>query len=129
MRDTRLNLMLHPIFSTLIQRPDLLAGHVMAYGDLFGQEIRAARNQLGRRALAWMLALVCVGVFMSMTGIALMLGVLNHQFHWILLAVPGAALLATALAVGLAQKPLDTEHFTELKAQLRSDASALRRAT
>ena len=118
--------MLHPIFSTVIQRPDLVMHHLSAYGALFGQEAKAAGSQLAKRALACLLAVVCGSVFISMTGIALMLGFLHNQFHWILVAVPGMALVATVLALIQAKKPLTTEHFTDLKAQLHSDADALR---
>ena len=54
--------MLHPIFSTVIQRPDLVMGHLSAYGALFGQEAKAAGAQLARRTLAWLLAVVCGSV-------------------------------------------------------------------
>ena len=120
--------MLHPIFSTVIQRPDLLMVHLSAYGALFSQEAKAAGSQLAKRALAWLLAVMCGSVFISLTGIALMLGFVHNQFHWILAVVPGIALLATILALMQAKKPLDAEHFTELKAQFHSDASALRLA-
>jgi hypothetical protein len=120
--------MLHPIFSTVIQRPDLVMAHLSAYGALFGQEAKVAGSQLARRALAWLLTVLCGSVFLSMTGIALMLGVFNNQFHWVLVAVPGAALLTTVLAFMQAKKPLATEQFPDLKAQLHSDANALRSA-
>ena len=38
--------MLHPIFSTVIQRPDLVLGHLSAYGALVGQEAKTAGAQL-----------------------------------------------------------------------------------
>ncbi len=118
--------MLHPIFSTVIQRPDLVLGHLSAYGALVGQEAKTAGAQVARRALAWLLAVVCGSVFISMAGIALMLGFLHNQFHWVLVGVPCVALLATVIALIQAKKPLDSEHFPELKAQLHSDATALR---
>ncbi len=118
--------MLHPIFSTVIQRPDLVMVHLSAYGALVGQEAKTAGAQVARRALAWLLAVVCGSVFVSMTGIALMLGFLHNQFHWVLVGVPCVALLATVIALIQAKKPMDTEHFAELKAQLHSDANALR---
>lgn len=120
--------MLHPIFSTVIQRPDLVVLHLSAYGALVGQEAKTAGAQLARRALAWLLAAMCGTVFLSMTGIALMLGFLNNQFHWVLVVVPCVALLATVTALIQALKPLSDEHFPELKAQLHSDANALRLA-
>ncbi len=118
--------MLHPIFSTLIQRPDLVIGHLSAYSALFGQEAKTAAGEVAKRALAWLLVVICGSVFLSMTGIALMLGFLQNQFHWVLVAVPGVALLITVTALLQAKKPLNANHFNELKAQLSSDASALR---
>jgi hypothetical protein len=119
--------MLHPIFSTLIQRPDLVLGHVSAYGALFSQEARQVGSQLVLRAVAGLLAVVCGSVFLSLTGVAVMLGFL-HQFHWALVAVPGAALVMLIIAVMQVKKPLVDEQFTELKAQFASDADALRNA-
>jgi Kef-type K+ transport system membrane component KefB len=118
--------MLHPIFSTVFQRPDLVMVHLSAYGALVGQETKTAGAELARRALAWLLAVMCGSVFFAVTGIALMLGFLNNQFHWVLVGVPCVALLATVMALIQAKKPLSAEHFPELKAQLHSDANALR---
>lgn len=118
--------MLHPIFSTVIQRPDLVVVHLSAYGALVSQEAKTAGVQVARRGLAWLLAVVCGSIFISMTGIALMLGFLHNQFHWILVGVPSVALLATVIAVMQAKKPMDAEHFPELKAQLHTDVNALR---
>ena len=55
-----------------------------------------------------------------------MLGVLQNQFHWVLIAVPGAALLAMIVAFIWAKKPIKSEKFPELRAQLDSDIRALR---
>lgn len=118
--------MLHPLFSTLIQRPDLVMNHVSAYSALFNQEARVASAQLIKRSVAWALTGVCGCVFVLLAGIALMLGFLNNQFHWILVIVPGTALLMTAVALVNARQALPAEHFPELKAQIESDASALR---
>ena len=120
--------MLHPLFSTLIKRPDLLMEHLSAYAALFNQEAKAAGSQLLKRALARALGVVCGSIFLVLAGIALMLGFLQNQFHWILLVVPGIALLLTLIAVVAARKPMPSEHFPELKAQLDGDASALRMA-
>ena len=120
--------MLHPLFSILLQRPDLVLDHVSAYAALVNQETRVASGQFVRRVVAWALAGVCGCVFVMFTGIALMLGFLNNQFHWILLLVPGVALLVTAVALAKARQALPAAHFPELKAQIDSDARALRTA-
>lgn len=118
--------MLHPLFSTLIQRPDLLVEHVSAYSALFHQEATQAGSVLVKRYVAWVIAAICGLVFVLFTGIALMLGTLQNQFHWVLLAVPGGALLLMLVAVAKAKAPLAEARFTELKAQINSDIQALR---
>jgi uncharacterized membrane protein YqjE len=118
--------MLHPIFSTLMQRPDLVMDHLSAYAALLQQEASSAGSELLARAVAWVLAVLSVLVFLVLAGTALMLGLLQNQFHWVLLAVPGFALVLTIIAVFQARKPLRSERFPELKAQLDSDARALR---
>ena len=118
--------MLHPLFSTLIQRPDLLVEHVSAYGALFHQEATQAGSQLVKRYLAWAVAAICGLVFVLLSGVALMLGTLQNQFHWVLAAVPGAALVLMLVAITKAKTPLTEARFTELKTQIDSDIQALR---
>jgi hypothetical protein len=118
--------MLHPLFSTLIQRPDLLVEHVSAYSALFHQEAAQAGSVLIKRYVAWAMAAMFGLVFVLFAGIALMMGTLHNQFHWVLLGVPGVALLLTLIAVLKAKVPLADARFTELKAQIDSDVQALR---
>lgn len=118
--------MLHPLFSTIVQRPDLVIDHLSAYGALFYEEANSAGADLARRAAAWVLAILAALLFLGLTGTALMLGFMQNQFHWVLVAVPGFALLLLVAAVTLAKKPMRKEQFSDLKAQLDSDAQALR---
>lgn len=118
--------MLHPLFSTLIQRPDLLVEHVSAYSALFHQEASQAGSMLVKRYLAWAIAAICGLVFVLFAGIALMMGALYNQFHWMLLAVPGSALVFMLVAITKAKAPLAEVRFTELKAQIDSDIQVLR---
>ncbi|MEO7400593.1 MAG: hypothetical protein ABIV07_07470 [Polaromonas sp.] len=73
-----------------------------------------------------MLAILAALLFLGLTGTALMLGFMQNHFHWILVAVPGFALFLLVVAMVLARKPMRSERFSELKAQLDSDAQALR---
>lgn len=120
--------MIHPLFATLIKRPDLIADHIAAYVELTHQETYGLAADWLQRGLSW--ALVALGglVFVLFSGIGLMLGALN-QFHWVLVAVPGAVLVLTFLAFLKAKTPIDSERFTELKAQMDSDLRALREAS
>lgn len=118
--------MLHPLFSTIVQRPDLVLDHLTAYGALFHEEANNAGADLAKRIAAWLLAILSALLFLGLAGTALMLGFMQNQFHWILLAVPGFAFLLLVVAVMQARKPMRGERFSELKAQLDSDAQALR---
>lgn len=120
--------MLHPLFSTLVQRPDLVIDHASAYAALFHEEASAAGSELLGKAVAWTVAVLTGLMFLGLGGTALMLGVLHNQFHWVLVAVPGAALLVAVVAAVVASKPFKSERFPELKAQIRDDAHALRMA-
>ena len=118
--------MLHPLFSTIVQRPDLVLDHLSAYGALFHEEASSAGADLGKRTVAWLMAILAALLFVGLAGMALMLGFMQNHFHWVLVAVPGFSLLLLIVAVTLAKKPMRSERFSELKAQLESDAQALR---
>lgn len=81
------------------------------------------------RVVAGLVAILALVVFLTMTGTALMLGFMNNQFHWILLVVPGASFVLLIIAVTIAKKPLKSEKFPELKAQIESDTRALHSVT
>jgi uncharacterized membrane protein YqjE len=118
--------MLHPLFSTLAQRPDLVVDHVSAYAALFHQEASHAGAELVAHVVAWVLAVLSVVVFLGLAGMALMLGLMQNQFHWVLVAVPGFALAFAVIAFFRAKKSLQSERFPELKAQIDNDARVLR---
>ena len=118
--------MLHPLFSTLIQRPDLVADHIAGYAQLLQEEAILAGNEIFSRAVAWLVAILLVIVFFGLSGVAIMLGVMQAQFHWILIVVPGVVLIVTVLAAVRAKKPFVSEKFPELRAQVDSDVRALR---
>ena len=121
--------MLHPLFSTLIQRPDLVMDHASAYAALFNQEAKTAGWHFLKRGFAWAMAAICGIIFFILSGSALMLGFSQNQFHWVFVIVPGVAFLLTVIAIVMANKPLPFEKFPQLKEQFDSDASALRTAS
>lgn len=120
--------MLHPLFSTLIQHPHLALDHVSAYSALISQEAKTAAAHVVKRAVAWVVAGLCAVLCVVFTGVALMLGFLQNEFHWILVAVPGVVLLMTVFALVKANQSLPADNFPELKAQIENDARALRTA-
>ena len=118
--------MLHPLFSTAVHRPDLVVDHVTAYAALLQTEALSAGTAWMSRLLAWLL--VAMGTLLSLVlaGVALMLGLLLDQFHWVLLAVPCACVGLTLLAYSRANQAVLSATFTNLKAQFDSDVRSLR---
>lgn len=123
---TSLCSMLHPLFSTLIQRPDLVADHLAGYAQLLQEEATRAGSEILFRAVAWLVAALLIILFLGLSGVAIMFGVMQAQFHWILATVPGVVLTAAVLAAIRAKKPFVSEKFPELRAQVDSDVRALR---
>lgn len=121
--------MLHPLLSLLINRPELAIDHAAGYAALVREEAADAGAHWVRRALAWLLAVVALAVFLALAGGALMLGVLHNQFQWVLVAVPGTALLLALAALGVACQPIPGKAFAEVRAQLGADMQALHAVT
>jgi uncharacterized membrane protein YqjE len=119
---------MHPLCLAIVRRPDLVVDHLGAYVALFQQEANNASKTLVNRILLWLLAVMAVVVCVVLAGTALMLGVLQNQFHWILVAVPGSLALCALGAFVWTKQSVKAEHFTHVKTQLSSDASALRAA-
>lgn len=118
--------MVHPIFSVLITRPELVMDHVAGYAALVQEEASSVGLQVAKRVIAWGVAVMGLVVFMVLAGVAVMLGVMAGGFHWILVIAPGAALAVSVVAWNVARQSLPSKAFTELKAQLDADAQALR---
>lgn len=121
--------MLHPIFSTLIARPDLVVDHLSAYAALVADEATSTCRDLKVRVLAWAVAGVAALVFVLLAGVAVMVGVLHDRFHWVLVLVPGAALLAMLLALLASRRPTPEQRFAELRRQVEADVGLLRPST
>ncbi len=120
--------MLHPIFSTVVSRPDLVVDHFSAYLALVGEEAAATGRDLKVRVVALAVAGVFGLLFILLAGIALMLGLFHGQFHWVLAGVPGAALIVTLAALLASRRPAPGERFAELRRQMAADVGLLRSA-
>lgn len=116
----------HPIFSVLVSRPELVLEHLSGYATLAQEEATSAGTELGKRAAAWAACAVGALLFLVFAGIAVMLGALHEEFHWALVLVPAVPLVLAVLAFMQARKPLPARAFAELRRQLDADAQALR---
>lgn len=120
--------MLHPIVSTALGHPELIAEHLANYGALVRQESQEASRSLVARMAASVLAAVSAMLALGLIGVAVMLGVLHGSFHWVLAAVPGVAVLVAVVSALIAARPSPFHAFADLQAQLDADVQALRQA-
>lgn len=118
--------LLHPIFPVLLKRPELVMDHVAGYAALAREESVTAAAALARRAIGWALAALGFAAFLVLAGTAAMIGALQGQFHWMLLAIPGAALVIGLIGLAVGMHRLAHPLFTQLHAQLDADAQVLR---
>src|SRR5947209_4668636 len=112
--------MVHPIFSVLITRPELVMDHVAGYAALVQEEASTVGVHVARRAAAWAVCALAVLVFLILAGVACIVGAVS-EYHWALVVVPAVPLMVAAGAFVVARKPLPSQAFTELRAQLDAD--------
>src|ERR1700751_122170 len=117
--------MLHPIYSTVLGHPELIADHLANYGALLRQEAEEATRDLVARTVAGVLAAVSAMLALGLIGVAPMLGVLHGSFHWILAVVPGIAILIALVLGSVAARPRKFHAFSDLRTQLEADLLAL----
>ncbi|MEP6721471.1 MAG: hypothetical protein ABJA77_08515 [Variovorax sp.] len=109
----------------MLGRPELIADHLANYAALIREESTLAGRALIKRALAGVIAAVSAMLALGLIGIAVMLGVLHGSFHWVLVVVPGVAVVVAALSAWVATRPTDLNAFQDLSAQLDADVRAL----
>lgn len=118
--------MIHPIFTTALRRPDLIASHLANYGALLKAELSSLGSSLVARAVAAVIALVALMLALGLTGVAVMLGVLHGSHHWALLAVPGAAWLLTVGCGLYAMRSTASDKVDDIKGELEADVQMFR---
>ncbi|MCA0240482.1 MAG: hypothetical protein LCI02_06435 [Proteobacteria bacterium] len=98
---------LHPLFKTLVTRPELLAEHAGAYLELASAEAAEAALRLRLRCMLAGAALLCAALALVLGGMALLLlAVLpldQMPAPWALAAAPAVPLVG-AIALWLAQR-------------------------
>jgi peptidoglycan/LPS O-acetylase OafA/YrhL len=116
----------HPIFSVLVSRPELVMDHVAGYAALVREEASSVGTEVAKRVVAWIVCGLCGLVFLLLAGVAVMMGTVHEGFHWSLVLVPAIPLVLAVLAWNVARKRLPAKAFAELRAQMDADAQALR---
>lgn len=122
--------MLHPVFRLAAAQPQLLAEHAAGYAELLAEEIAVSGNHLKQRLALQMVGMVCLGIALVLSGVALMLwAALPEQslrLPWLLIATPLAPTLLGVLALWRASSLAAPPAFTAFRAQLAADADLLR---
>lgn len=121
--------MLHPIYWAVLRHPGLAATHLANYAALLRESAAGVAGRVALKVAAWTVVGVCVLLAFGLAGVATMLGMLEGRFHWVLVAVPGTALLAAAVAAALALRPAVKGGVDEVTAQLNADREAMDFAT
>ena len=123
---------MHPLFSLLATRPQLLVDHAQAYAGLFHEEFSQSLNAWRRWALLQAVALCSLGVAAVLGGVAVMLWavtpVLLVQAQWILWATPLMPLTVAIVCTWMASRQSPTDAFEKLGRQLSADMTMLRAA-
>lgn len=117
---------LHPIFSVLVRRPDLVLEHLAGYAALAREEAATTGMAFVRRVIAGAIAVAAFIAFLILAGVAAMLAALLHEFHWMLLLVPGTALALAVVAFLQTRQGPTSRVLAELRAQMQADLDTLR---
>ncbi|WP_395317106.1 hypothetical protein [Variovorax sp. UC74_104] len=120
--------MLHPIFSTVLGHPELVAEHLANYAALLRQESAQAGRGIAARIVAGVLAVASATLALGLIGVAVLLGVMHGSFHWVLVAVPAVAVVMALICTWYATRPTSSYSFDDLRSQLDADLQALREA-
>ncbi len=125
--------MIHPLFKLVATRPELLAQHLMAYGQLVAVQAGEAAVQLRIRALLLGGAIVGAAVGVGLGGISVLLAAAlpaaQMPMPWMLVAVPLVPLgIAGLCALALQRKP-EAWSLEVIRGQLVADAALLQEAT
>ena len=117
--------MIHPLFKATLKRPDLVMRHLANYADLVQCEASDIGKSLLRQAVAGVVATLSLLLALGLTGISVMLGVLNGRFHWALVAVPAVAWLVALTGALLARRSKFREDVKDVREEMELDLKVL----
>src|SRR3954467_2933125 len=105
--------LVHPLFSVLVSRPELVMDHVAGYAALVQEEASSVGAEVTKRGIAWVVCGVGAFLFLVLGGVAAMLGAVSEGFHWALVLVPAIPLVVAGVAFNAARKPMPAKAFAE----------------
>lgn len=125
--------MTHPLLDLIANRPQLLADHAQAYGELMASEVGAASSDLARRAALGLLGVALFAVAVALGGVAVMLRAVVPLdvmvAPWVLVVTPLAPLaIAIACLVGALLGAVRNP-FHKIWWQVKADVAMFQEAT
>lgn len=117
--------MIHPLFMAVLRRPGLLISHLANYVALLRESTTDVVRGLVAKAVAWVVVGVCLFLGLGFTGVAAMLGALGGRFHWVLVAVPGAAFLLALISAMFAMRSVVQKEIHDVAVELEADQRAM----
>ncbi len=117
--------MFYSLLKTLLLQPSLVVTHARNYIELFRYEFTGSVRRLATTFIAWVVCGLFVLLGLLLAGVAVMVGVMQNQFHWVLVLVPGAAFVMAFLALVMATRRVDYSPVDQVKSQFASDVTAL----
>ncbi len=116
--------MIYALFKALLLKPKLLAAHMRNYGELVRCEMQVTMRHWIVKAVAWLTMGVCLLLFLVLAGVAVMIGALQDQRHWILLLVPSIPLLMAVVALMVALRKTPHSPVRTIRQQFVADVAA-----
>ncbi len=116
------------LIKALLLHPKLLRQHIANYVAWLQAEARYSVRHLLIALCAWLIGAVCFLLASVLAGVAIMLGFLYNQFHWVLVIVPSVplvkALLFFVVAIVSQSKLKGLDRF---KQQIQEDIALFKR--
>ncbi|MGD9834924.1 MAG: phage holin family protein [Piscinibacter sp.] len=124
--------MLRPVIRLATERPEWLAEHLLAYGELAGEELGQAAAEW-RRRLVWQLAALVLGaIALTLAGVAALLWIAAHDGATSVAAlsiVPAVPAIAALACAALGRPDARATRFERVRGQLQADAAAMQEVT
>lgn len=119
------SIMIYALLKALILKPQLLAEHLRNYGELVREEARDTARLWAIKAAALLVCAIGMLVFLTLTGVAVMLGIMQGRYHWVLVAVPAVPLVLAVVALAIASRKAEKSSVGTIKQQFAADMQAL----
>ncbi|MDO4794741.1 MAG: hypothetical protein Q4A28_02210 [Brachymonas sp.] len=117
--------MIYALLKAAVFKPRLLAAHLHNYGEFIRSEMHGTARQWAVKAVAFAVFGIGMLAFLILGGVAAMIGVMQGQYHWVLLAVPALPLGLALVALLIALRRTAGSGVHNIKQQLAADIQAL----